>query len=225
MLTAEKSRWIEKLFAVYNRNLLKRRFNSLRVCGLEYLTAKNSQMPLIIYANHSSWWDGIVAYEISQAANLDFFVMMEEKQLKNLFLFRKLGAFSVVRENLRSAIESLHYAANLLKTDSRRTLWIFPQGEILPNDTRPLRFYRGFAKIAEKVGRCSMMAVSMRYEFLGSYKPDVFVKISRMQEFEINSQKNSRSIAAQAADQTSQNLDFLKSEIAANDLENYKNII
>ena len=225
MLTAEKSRWFEKLYAAYNRNLLKRRFNSLRVCGLEHITAKNPQTPLIVYANHSSWWDGIAAFQISQAAKLDFFVMMEEKQLKNLFLFRRLGAFSVVRENPRSAVESLNYAANLLKTDAHRTLWIFPQGETLPNDSRPLRFYRGFAKIAEKTGRCSMSAAAIRYEFLGNYKPDIFVKIGRIHEFENDSLKDSRLSAAEAAAQTSQNLDLMKKEIVADNLETYKNII
>nr|MBA3694670.1 acyl-phosphate glycerol 3-phosphate acyltransferase [Acidobacteriota bacterium] len=106
MLEAKKSRWFEKVFQIYNRNLLKRRFHSFRVLGLDSFVNVNSS---IIYANHSSWWDGLVAFEISKALRVDSFIMMEEKQLRNLFLFRKLGAFSVVRENSRQAVKSLNY--------------------------------------------------------------------------------------------------------------------
>ena len=115
MLKANKSAWFEKIFAVYNRNLFKRRFHSLHVSGMEFLDKKDAEIPLIIYANHSGWWDGLVVFEICRQAKLDFYVMMEEKQLKNLFLFRKLGAFSVVRENARKAMESINYAVELLE--------------------------------------------------------------------------------------------------------------
>src|SRR5215203_6294103 len=98
MLEANKSVIFERLFALYNRNLLKRRFYSLQVSGLDFLFNKNSNVPLIIYCNHSSWWDGLVAFQLSFETCLDSFVMMEEKHLRKLFLFRLLGAFSVVQE-------------------------------------------------------------------------------------------------------------------------------
>jgi len=51
MLEANNSVWFEKLFAVYNRHLLKRRFNSFRISGLDFLKNENEKMPLIIYGN------------------------------------------------------------------------------------------------------------------------------------------------------------------------------
>jgi 1-acyl-sn-glycerol-3-phosphate acyltransferase len=99
MLEANKIRWFEKIFAIYNRNLLRRRFHSLQVSGLNFLARKNAEMPSVIYANHSSWWDGLVFLEILRRFDFEYYVMMEEKQLRNLFFFRWLGAFSVVRRN------------------------------------------------------------------------------------------------------------------------------
>ncbi len=87
MLKANKSFWFEKIYAVYNRNLFNRRFNSLQVSGLKFLKDKEEKMPLIIYANHSSWWDGLTAFQISRQAGLDSFIMMEEMQLKNCRFF------------------------------------------------------------------------------------------------------------------------------------------
>ena len=95
MLTAKKSAWFEKVFAIYCRHLFKRKFHAFRVLGFDLFGQIDKSLPLVIYCNHSSWWDGLVAFEISNRLKMDSFVMMEEKQLKNLPLFRKLGAFSV----------------------------------------------------------------------------------------------------------------------------------
>lgn len=223
MITAKKSFWFEKLFTVYNRNLLKRRFSSLNISGLEFLSEKEKELPAIIYANHSSWWDGLTAFEISRAAQLDLYVMMEEKQLKKLFLFKYLGAFSVVRENPREAIKSINYAANLLREKHDRSLWIFPQGKILPNDLRPLNFYNGISRIIEKTGNCLVFPSAIRYEFLGKFKPAIFVKIGKSEH--IKSNFTSKKMTKTFEMNLMRVLDEMKSDITNKNLSGYKNIL
>lgn len=224
MLKASKSALFESFFAVYNRNLIKRRFHSLHVAGLEYLCRKSNQSPLLIYANHSSWWDGLVAFEISRKTKLDSFMMMEEKQLKNLFLFRRLGAFSVVRENPRRAVESLNYAVDLLK-NPHRTLWIFPQGEILPNDLRPINFYNGLSRIIEKAGKISCVPLAIRYEFLGEFNPQIFVKIGLAEPIEIAENFDSKKFTASSSNRLTNLLDELKEDIININFNEYEQII
>ncbi|MGI8466890.1 MAG: lysophospholipid acyltransferase family protein [Pyrinomonadaceae bacterium] len=224
MLEANKSTWFEKIFRVYNRRLFKRKFDSFRVCGLENLRQKNPKTPLIIYANHSSWWDGLAAFEISRAAQLDAFVMMEEKQLRKLFLFRKLGAFSVVRKNPREAIKSVNYAAGLLKENSRRTLWIFPQGEILPNDSRPLNFFHGLSRVVEKTEKCAVVSAAMRYEFFGNFKPEILVKINLPEQFSVDKNFDAKKKTIEFENELTETLDNLKSEILTKNLQGYENI-
>lgn len=174
MLKAAKNRWFESLFAVYNTNLLRRRFHSFRFRGLDNLTNPRSGLPLIIFANHSSWWDGLAAFQISRAGGLDSYVMMEERHLRRYFLFRGLGAFSIVREDPRAAYRSLEYASGLLREDGGRSLWMFPQGKIVPAGRRPLGFYPGIAKLLEMTGPCRVVPVVFRYEFEGDFKPSVY---------------------------------------------------
>jgi 1-acyl-sn-glycerol-3-phosphate acyltransferase len=223
MLEAKKSRWFERVFKIYNRNLLKRRFHSFRVSGLDNFVKVNSS---IVYVNHSSWWDGLVAFEISKALRADSFIMMEEKHLRNLFLFRKLGAFSVVRENPRQSVKSLNYAVNLLKEKKEktfRTLWIFPQGEILPNDSRPLYFYNGLAKIIERVRGCSAVPLAIRYEFLNEYKPEIFVKIGKSENFN-NIDFNSKKLTRNFESRISKTLDEIKNDVVSRNFADYKKI-
>jgi chlorobactene lauroyltransferase len=222
MLKANKSVIFEKLFAIYNKNLLKRRFSSFQVSGLDFLFDKSTNFPLIIYCNHSSWWDGLIAFQISKETSLDSFMMMEEKQLRKLFPFRLLGAFSVIREKPRAAFKSLNYSAELLKENPARTLWIFPQGEILPNDVRPLKFYRGLARIVEKVGKCSAVSLSMRYEFLGHFKPQIFVKIEAPDLISVDDNFDLSRLTGKLAERLTENLDSLKNDIIKQNLNGYK---
>lgn len=221
MLEAKKSVWFEKVFAVYNRNLLKRRFHSFNISDLKNLSENK---PQIIYANHSSWWDGLIAFEISKLSKADSFVMMEEKHLRKLFLFRKLGAFSVVRENPRQAIASINYAVKLLKENPKRTVWIFPQGEILPNDVRPLNFYRGLARIVEKIGECSIVPCAMRFEFLGEFKPEIFVKIGEPRNLKKPEIFDSKIATAEFESELTKTLDDLKRDIVSGDTSDYKKV-
>ena len=224
MLTADKNLWFEKIFAVYNRNLFNRRFNSLQISGLNFLKNKADNTPLIIYANHSSWWDGLAAFQISRRANLDSFIMMEEKQLKKLRFFRKLGAFSVVREDSREALKSINYAIQTLQQNPKRTLWIFPQGEILPNDLRPLRFYNGLPRIIKSFESCSIACLAMRYEFLGEYKPDIFVKIKKIELSEMELKLRPRQISEILSNYLTCCLDELKAEIVNKRFSEYAKI-
>lgn len=218
MLEAKKSKWFEKIFAVYNRNLFKRRFSALRVEGIENIKS----FPVVIYCNHSSWWDGLVAFEISKISKIDSYIMMEEKQLLNLQLFRKLGAFSVVRENPRKAIESIDYAANLLQEKTERAVWIFPQGKILPNDSRPFAFYNGISRIVEEVGDCYILPIAIRYEFFGEWKPEVLVKIGKSEQPNFKKNKGFKENLAKGLETL---LDEIKLDIVNENMEHYRNIL
>ncbi|MBS1793932.1 MAG: lysophospholipid acyltransferase family protein [Acidobacteria bacterium] len=221
MLEARKNRLFEALFSVYNRNLLRRRFDSFNVSGLRSLT----DFPVIFYANHSSWWDGLAAFHLSRCLKLNSFVMMEEKQLKRFFLFRRLGAFSINREKPRDTLLSLSYAARLLRSSSDPVLWIFPQGEILPNDLRPLVFYNGLSRIVKELGRCTLSSISIRYEFLGDFKPSVFVKIDQPRIIDFTDFKEKTSLTRFITGIAEKNLDELKGSVVSRSFDDFRNII
>ncbi|HUF04033.1 MAG TPA: lysophospholipid acyltransferase family protein [Aridibacter sp.] len=222
MLKAAKSKWFESLFAVYNTNLLRRRFHSFRFRGLEHLAdPRPPEFPLIIYANHTSWWDGLAAFQISRAAGLDAFVMMEERHLRRFFLFRKLGAFSVVREDPRSAYRSLEYGAGLLKEEPARSLWLFPQGEIVPAASRPLCIYPGIAKLVELAGDCRVLPLVFSYKFEGEFEPSIYARAGVPQ-----------AVGAEAIPSVGEFeermvvlLDELEGDIVAKDLGGYEELI
>lgn len=224
MLTANKSVWFEKLFGLYNRSLLKRRFSSFRVQNLPALKTADKSIPLIIYANHSSWWDGLILFELLKSKEFDLFVLMEEKQLKEYKLFRRLGAFSIVRENPRDAVKSLNYAVEILKAGKNKTLLIFPQGEILPNDSRPLTFFNGLAFLTEKLKTCTLLPGSIRFEFLDNFKPEIFVSFGKAELFNKSNFSDRRNMTKHLEEQLTVNLDSLKSAIIEKKFDDFQKI-
>ncbi|MCS6881044.1 MAG: lysophospholipid acyltransferase family protein [Oscillochloridaceae bacterium] len=137
--------------------------------------------PLIIYLNHSSWWDGYLMYVIHRVVlrgRFDAHLLMEEKQLRRYRFFRWSGAFSINRDDPEDSRRSQAYAAALLRGGRRpRLLFIFPQGKIVPNDRRPLVTYPGIARIVAQVGAVNLCPVALRYELLGRQFPEAFIRI------------------------------------------------
>ena len=224
MLKANKNSLFEKIFASYNRRLLKRRFNSFQISGLDSLKNKDEKLPLIIYANHSSWWDGLVFLEILRKFDFENYVMMEEKQLRKLFFFRWLGAFSVVRENPREAVKSINYAAHLLSENANRILLIFPQAQILPNDVRPLQFYQGLSRIVEKIHRCRAIPAALRFEFAGNFKPEIYAKIGEPEIYEIDKTYDAKSSTKNYEKRLTETLASLKRDVTAQKTDGYDKI-
>lgn len=179
MIPANKNKLIGSLFVFYHKRLLKKHFYEIHLMGKENLNLIGNSLPVILYANHSNWWDGFIAYLLTnRILKADDYLMMDIEQMKKYRFFKYVGVFSVNRTNPTEAIRSINYAAELLG-NSKKYLWIFPQGEMLPQDLRPLKFYSGITKIAEKTGGVNLVPVSFRYEFLMEQRPEVFIKIGK----------------------------------------------
>lgn len=224
MIIARKRRWFERVFAVYNRNLIARKFEGLRVAGLDDLREGARDAPLMLYANHSSWWDGLVIFQVARACALDLYAMMEEKQLRRYPFHHKIGAFSVVRENAREAMRSIEYAADLIR-DTGRTLLIFPQGETMPNDARPFKLYSGAARIISRTGRAFAAPVAIRYEFLEDFRPEIFVRIGALEKFEGVSRTEVKRLTASFAENLTRTLEQVRADVLGGDLEAYVELV
>ena len=128
----------------YFERSVRRSFHSVRLQGADHISPwtpkaqRRMTEPLILYATHGSWWDAALSMVLSlRRFDLDGYGMMEYKQLHRYAFFRRIGLFSVVREDPASAMRSLRYAASVLR-GTGRALWMFPQGTLVNQETRPL---------------------------------------------------------------------------------------
>jgi chlorobactene lauroyltransferase len=177
MIPASKNDIIESVFAGMNRRMLKRHFHKLHLLGGDHFTRVDRSLPVVVYGNHSCWWDGLIEFFLArEVLKIDSFLMMDEEQMSRYSFFRWIGAFSVNRSSGRKMMSSIEYAAQLFDRPNR-LLWMYPQGDMQPNDVRPLRFHSGVVSIVQRLSRVQLMPLAHRYEFLMEQRPEAFVSV------------------------------------------------
>jgi len=135
----------------------------------------SSEGGLLVYLNHSNFWDGFVLHQLGKAAGWDVYAMMAEENLAKYRFHARIGAFSVRRGDRHSAVESLRYAVELTERP-RAAVCVFPEGELRPGGGPPAALQRGVEVIARRAGvRC--LPVAIRYAFLEHEKPDVLLEV------------------------------------------------
>ena len=159
--------------------MLKTRFYAFRYKGAQNFYTKSPDVPTIMFANHSNWWDGIVAYMVCNAiCHRQMRLMVEE--LKRFPLLRRAGCFSINKKSPQASMEALKYAINEI-ADTRCNLYLYPQGIINPPNYRPIVFQSGLAYMVEKAvkkyGKVALIPTAVNYFFLRDNRPEVFVEM------------------------------------------------
>lgn len=221
LIKSSKNSIINYFFTLYHKRLLKKHFFRIYLTGEENLLITDNSLPVILYANHSNWWDGFIAFQLtSRYLNADDYLMMDIEQMSKYRFFRYVGVFSVNRNDARQGVESINYAAELLR-NSNRYLWIFPHGGIKPQDFEPVIFYSGVTRIAEKLGRVNLIPVSLRYEFMLEQRPEVFIKIGKP-DIANNDITDAKNFTVNLQEKSAKDLKLLKSDVVNQNLKNYK---
>lgn len=225
MLPAKKSPfWNKVIYATLMKPALHGAFHAVRFQQVQPWPA---EMPVIIYGNHSSWWDAHVPMTANEERwRRDGYVMVEDKQLARYGFFRYAGAFSVNRNDGRSAMQSLAYAVERLTEAPNRMLLIFPQGEILANDARPLKFFAGMGHIVKRVAQAGAVALvpfALRYEFIGEQKPEAFMRVGAPAV--VSGQVDAKAITAQMEAALTNELDRLRDDVIAYRLDGFETLV
>jgi 1-acyl-sn-glycerol-3-phosphate acyltransferase len=180
--------------------------------------------PVIFCATHSGWWDGHLAYILNwRIFRHDAYLMMEEKQLRRYLFFTWAGVFGIDREDPHKALASVRYITRILLERPNTVLWMFPQGKMAHPDVRPLGLYGGAANIARRVGRCALVPVALRYDFLMEQAPDAFVRIGAPLQVEQDSL--SAELTEQLRVALTETADRLHNDVASYDLQGYRRIL
>ena len=106
--------------------------------------------PLVILANHPSWWDAVMfmlllrRYFIERPA----FMPMDAAALRKYAFMRRLGVFGVEQDSARGAIRFLDTARHVL-ADPRHMLWMNAPGRFADVRERPVPLAPGVVRLAE----------------------------------------------------------------------------
>lgn len=156
-------------------SMLKKSFYSIRVKNKENYDLRDKSKGCIIFANHCCWWDGLVAYILCRKVLHTSLRMMVE-ELYRFPLLSRIGAFSVDKDSPQAAVKALNYCTEFL-SNPEGTLWIYPQGFVMPPDHRPVKLANGIAYLCSKLDGINLIPIAHRYNFLREDRPEILIEI------------------------------------------------
>ena len=163
-----------KVFNAYNRRYLRRHFHSLRIlqAGLPQTPAQ----PIVVYLNHSSWWDPLVCLLLSLYffTNRVSFGPIDAAMLERYRFFRRLGFFGVDQCNGHRAAAFLRTSRAILAS-SRNMIWLTPQGNFVDVRTRPLDLQPGLGALATRTRGVAFVPLAIEYSFWTESRPEILV--------------------------------------------------
>lgn len=172
-------------FQRYTRAYLRRHFHSLFLLGTPPLLPSD-QRPLIVCVNHSSWWDILVGFHLErELLHTDLYAVMDARQLERYSIFKYIGVLGVDRTSLAGSREFLDLAEQLLK-GKPRSLWLTPQGELVSNYRRPIRFQTGLGHLAARLEEFSLVHLTLHYEFWEEPRPEIFASFTPLRSIKID---------------------------------------
>lgn len=174
VLKARHHFFVYPFFRFYADWIIHRHFGRVVLSG----KFDDRNLPVLLLANHFSWWDGFFAmYLTVKILKRKFHFMMLEEQLRKFSFFNKTGGYSI-RKNSRSAVESIRYTSELL-SDHRNMVLLFPQGKIETAYTSFFKFESGISRIIEKTtGQIQIIFMANLVDYFSDRKPGLFIYIS-----------------------------------------------
>jgi 1-acyl-sn-glycerol-3-phosphate acyltransferase len=159
------------------RGYFRRHFHAVRIAGAERF--RGLRGPVIVYANHGSWWDPMVC--VMLAAELmperGHYAPMDAAALEKYGILRWIGIFPVEMKSARGAVQFLRTGEAILKDGG--VLWVTPQGKFCDPRERPLEFKPGMAALAARVatscGECTLLPLAIEYPFWDERLPETLL--------------------------------------------------
>jgi 1-acyl-sn-glycerol-3-phosphate acyltransferase len=218
--------------AVYNlmiRPSLRRAFGGIYLhIDAEALGVRDKPpVPVIFCMNHSGWYDGYMTALINRLVfRHDGYLMMDQDTLDSTFFLTWAGVFGINRESPRSAVASLQYIAEVLAEKPGRALWMFPQGMVRHADYRPMELYNGASNIARRLGKCALVPVAARYDFLDQQAPDAFARIGPPIYVDAEREPiNQKELTERLTEALTSQMDTLRGDGVAYDLSRYRKLL
>lgn len=169
-------------FTWYARRYVRRHFHAVRLSP-RGVPPGHPNLPLIVYANHPSWWDPLVCLVLKAEfySERTAFAPMDAAMLQRYRFFGRLGFFGVEPRRVRGAAQFLRTAEAILQSPEH-LLALTPQGRFVDVRQRPLRFAPGLGHLAARIQGGCFIPMALEYVFWEERLPEILVRFGEMVE-------------------------------------------
>ncbi|WP_026896847.1 1-acyl-sn-glycerol-3-phosphate acyltransferase [Daejeonella oryzae] len=183
MLKPRQNKVIYTFFSWYISRIIRTDFRSFEIYKSEFDPGRS----ILLLANHFSWWDGFLMFQLNRIYfKKKFHVMITEDNYRKVKFLKYLGSFSVLK-NSRSIVESLEFAGELLNDPSNLVL-IFPQGKLFSNHAQQINFEKGLMKMIHSSHKKFQYLFAATFvDYFENRKPSVYCYLQQWEGAEFTS--------------------------------------
>lgn len=170
------SKFVLWFFRGIVRGYFRRHFTAVRISRASNFASFSDQR-LIVYGNHSAWWDPMVLVLLAQKLmpTRQHFAPMDAAALERYGIFKRIGVFGVEMQTARGAAQFLRTGKAILERGG--VLWVTPQGRFADARERPLDFKPGLAALAAKLDSgCTVLPLAIEYVFWNERLPETLLR-------------------------------------------------
>jgi len=166
------SRFLAKNFHVVR--LLNLSMKDKHLPDLKKIAGTNG--PIIIAANHPSWWDPIIAIFLGArlGRKQSHFAPIEDAMLQRYGVFRNLGFYGI-QKNSFSGLKDFLAIGNFILEKPDSVIWMTPQGDFVDPRVKPLKIKKGLANLATKHPQATILPLGLEYIFWNDKKPEILL--------------------------------------------------
>lgn len=164
------------LFCRYLKGYIGRHFTGVR-CVRSWLPSATDGRPVVVYANHPSWWDPLLFMYLHSRCfpKRALYGPMDAKALQKYKFFKKLGVFGVEADSARGAVTFLRRSRKILARHDG-VLWITAQGRFADPRERPTGIEAGVAHLARSVPDLVLIPLAIEYPFWNERHPEALAR-------------------------------------------------
>jgi len=172
-------KWLVDGFCWFTQRMIAKQFNAFGVQKELLDTASlHPYTPIIVYANHPSWWDPITAMLIRKAYFPDrvFYAPIDAIALEKYRIMSKLGFYGLQLETTAGAAEFLATTKRILETKNS-SIWITPEGRFTDARDHSQSFMPGLAHLAAKLPGVAFVPMALETTFWNESRPQLFARL------------------------------------------------
>ncbi len=164
-------------FIAYSRRYVRRHFHALRLSREMIPTDVSPGEPLIVFMNHPSWWDPLVALILFEKLlpRRTFWGPIDAAALKRYGILRRLGFFGVELGTALGARQFLRGCAAAL-AQLGGAVCITAQGHFTDVRQRPVRFAAGLGALLARTKRGTALPLALEPTFWEERAPEFFAR-------------------------------------------------
>lgn len=161
------SGWLQNGFQRFLRRFLRRHFHAIGVERHSLCDAALSERgPLLVYGNHPSWWDPLIAHFLNRTLipQRQFYAPIDAIALEQYKVLGKLGFYGVQPDTSSGAAEFLRRSLAILHARDT-AVWITPEGRFADVRDHTATLAPGLSHLCTRLDGGGVLPLAIEYTF------------------------------------------------------------